>query len=41
MFVTELVLMHLKLHKEDLFTLLLCCWQLIFLMEMAAVEVVE
>jgi hypothetical protein len=41
MFVSELVLMHLELHKEDLFTLLLRCWQLHYLMEVAAVEVAE
>jgi hypothetical protein len=28
MFVSELVLMRLELHKEDLFALLLRCWQL-------------
>jgi hypothetical protein len=41
MFVSELVLMHLELHKEDLFALLLHCWQLHFLMEVATVEVAE
>ncbi len=38
MFVSELVLMRLELHKEDLFALLLHCWQLLFLMEVATVE---
>jgi hypothetical protein len=41
MFVSELVLMCLELHKEDLFALLLCCCQLHCLMEVAAVEVAE
>jgi hypothetical protein len=41
MFVSELVLMHLELHKEDLFSLLLSCWQLHFLMEVATVEVAQ
>jgi hypothetical protein len=41
MFVSELVLMRLEVHKEDLFALLLCCWQLHFLMEVATVEIAE
>jgi hypothetical protein len=41
MFVSELVLMHLELHKEDLFALFLHCWQLHCLMEVAAVKVAE
>jgi hypothetical protein len=41
MIVSELVLMCLELHKEDLITLLLCCWQLYCLMEVAAVKVAE
>jgi hypothetical protein len=41
MFISELVLMHLELHKEDLFALLLQCWQLYRLMEVAAVKVAE
>jgi hypothetical protein len=41
MFVSELILMRLELHKEDLFALLLRCWQLHCLMEVAAVEVAE
>jgi hypothetical protein len=41
MFVSELVLMHLELRKEDLFALLLHCWQLHCLMEVAIVKVAE
>jgi hypothetical protein len=41
MFISELVLMRLELPKEDLFTLLLHCWQLHCTMEVAAVEVAE
>jgi hypothetical protein len=41
MFVSELVLMHLELHKEDLFALFLCCWQLNCPMEVAVVKVAE
>jgi hypothetical protein len=41
MFVSELVLMHLELHKEDRFALLLHCWQLHCLMEVTAAEVAE
>jgi hypothetical protein len=41
MFVSELVLMCLELHKEDLSALLLRCWQLHFLMEVATVKVAE
>ncbi len=41
MFVSELVLMRLEFHKEDLFALLLHCWQLHRLMEVAAVKVAE
>jgi hypothetical protein len=41
MFVPELVLMHLELHKEDLFALLLHCWQLYCPMEVAAVKVAK
>jgi hypothetical protein len=41
MFVSELVLMSLELHKKDLFPFLLCCWQLHCLMEVAAVKVAE
>jgi hypothetical protein len=41
MFVSELVLMCLELRKEDLFALLLRCWQLHCSMEVAVVEVAE
>jgi hypothetical protein len=41
MFVSELVLMHLEVRKEDLFALFLCCWQLHCLMEVAVVKVAE
>ncbi len=41
MFVSELILMHLEFHKEDLFALLLRCWQLHCPMEVAAVKVAE
>ncbi len=41
LFVFELVLMHLEGHKEDLFALLLCCWQLHYSMEVAVVKVAE
>jgi hypothetical protein len=41
LFVSELVLIRLKMRKEDLFTLLLCCWQLHCLMEVAIVKVAE
>jgi hypothetical protein len=41
MFVSELLLMHLELRKEDLFALLLHCWQLHRPMEVAIVEVAE
>jgi hypothetical protein len=41
LFVSELVLMHLEVRKEDLFALFLCCWQLHCLMEVAVVKVVE
>ena len=39
LFVSELVLMHLELREEDLFALLLCCWQLHCLMEVAIVKI--
>jgi hypothetical protein len=38
MFVSELVLMRLELHKKDLFNLLLRCWQLHCPMEVAVHE---
>jgi hypothetical protein len=41
LFVSELVLMRLELRKEDLFALLLPCWQLHCSMEVAAVKVAE
>jgi hypothetical protein len=41
MFISELVLMHLEVCKEDLFALLLCCWQIQCLMEVAVVKVAE
>jgi hypothetical protein len=41
MLVSELVLMHLELQKEDLFALLLRCWQLHFLVEVATVKVAD
>jgi hypothetical protein len=41
MFISELVLMRLELHKEDLFALLLRCWQLYCPMEVTAVKVAE
>jgi hypothetical protein len=41
LFISELVLMHLELCKEDLFALLLCCWQLHCPMEVAVVELAE
>ncbi len=41
MFVSELVLMHPELYKEGLLALLLHCWQLHCLMEVAAVKVAE
>jgi hypothetical protein len=41
MFVSEFALMRLELHKEDLFALLLCCWQLHCPMEVAVVELAE
>jgi hypothetical protein len=41
LFVSEPVLMHLEVRKEDLFALLLHCWQLHCLMEVAAVKVAE
>jgi hypothetical protein len=41
MFISELVLMHLELRDEDLFALLLHCWQLHCPMEVAAVKVAE
>jgi hypothetical protein len=41
MFIFELVLMRLELHKKDLFALLLRCWQLHCLMEVAIVKVAE
>ncbi len=40
-FISELVLMHLEVHKEDRFALLLRCWQLHCLMEVAVVKVPE
>jgi hypothetical protein len=40
-FVSELVLMRLEVCKEDLFALLLSCWQLHCLIEVAVVEVAE
>ena len=40
-FVSELVLMHLEVRKEDLFALFLCCWQLHCLMEVADVKVAK
>ena len=41
LFVSELLLMHLEVRMEDLFALLLHCWQLHCLMEIAAVKVAE
>jgi hypothetical protein len=41
MFLFELVLMRLELRKEDLFALLLRCWQLPCPMEVAIVELAE
>ncbi len=41
LFVSELLLMHLEVRMEDLFALLLCCWQLNCLMEVAVVKVAE
>ncbi len=41
LFVSELVLMHLEQCKEDLFALLLRCWQLDCPMEVAVVKVAE
>ncbi len=41
LFVSELVLMHLELHEEDLFAFFLRCWQLDCSMEVAVVEVAE
>ncbi len=41
MLVSERVLMRVKYCKEDLFTLLLHCWQLHFLMEVATVEIAK
>jgi hypothetical protein len=41
MFISELVLMRLELRKEDLFDLLLHCWQLHCPMEVAVVKVAE
>jgi hypothetical protein len=41
MFVSELVLMCLELHKEDLFALLLRCRQLHCLMEVDAIKIAE
>jgi hypothetical protein len=41
LFISELVLMRLELHKENLFALLLCCWQLNCPMEVAIVELAE
>ncbi len=41
MFVSECVLMRVKYWEEDLFALLLCCWQLHFLMEVATVEIAK
>jgi hypothetical protein len=40
-FVSELVLMRLELHKEDLFALLLRCWQLQCWIEVANVKLAE
>ncbi len=41
LFVSEPVLMCLEVREEDLFTLLLCCWQLHCLMDVAIVKVAE
>ncbi len=41
LFISELVLMRLELHEEDLFALLLRCWQLHCLIKVAVVEVAE
>jgi hypothetical protein len=41
LFISELVLMRLEFCKEDLFALLLHCWQLHCPMEVAVVEVAE
>jgi hypothetical protein len=41
MFVSEFVLMHLRVCEEDLFALFLRCWQLHCLMEVAIIEVAE
>ncbi len=41
MFISELVLMRLELCEEDLFALLLCCWQLPCPMEVAIVKLAE
>jgi hypothetical protein len=41
LYVSEFVLMHLEVRKEDLFALLLHCWQLPCPMEVAVVEVAE
>jgi hypothetical protein len=41
MFVSERVLMRVEYCKEDLFALLLCCWQLHCPMEVAVVEIAE
>ncbi len=41
LFVSELVLMHLEVCKEDLFALFLRCWQLHCSMEVAVVKVAE
>jgi hypothetical protein len=41
LFVSELVLMRLEVHEEDLFALFLHCWQLHCLMEVAVVELAE
>jgi hypothetical protein len=41
LFVSELVLMCLEVQEEDLFALLLHCWQLHYSMEVAVVKVAE
>ncbi len=41
LFVSELELMRLEVHKEDLLALLLRCLQLHYLMEVAVVEIAE
>jgi hypothetical protein len=41
MFISERVLMRLEFQKEGLFALLLRCWQLHFLMEVATVKIAK